>query len=316
MSGQAPILTITLNPALDLESAVPQVRPGPKLRLSPPRAHPGGGGVNVARAITILGGEVRALALLGGATGAVLRAMIAEEIPDLVAFEVPGETRQSLTVHEQDSGREYRFVLPGADWPETRTPELLAAIAAAAPSGFAVLSGSQPPGMSAAFPAMLAGRLGSELALVVDTSGPALAALLKTGGAVPEVLRLDAAEAEAVAGTALPRAADTAAFARALLVRGVAREVIIARGADGSVLVDGEGALHCVPPPVTVNSRVGAGDSFVAGFVLARARGEGRAEALRLGTAAASAAVMTPGTELCRAADVARLLPECRLSEP
>jgi 6-phosphofructokinase 2 len=91
--------------------------------------------------------------------------------------------------------------------------------------------------------------------------------------------------------------------------------VIVARGSDGSVLAEANQRLFVKAAKVEVKSKVGAGDSFVAGFVLGLARGHSSAEALALGSAAASAAVMTDATQLCRAADAMRLLPQCLVSD-
>ena len=110
-----PILTVTLNPAVDLAAATPQVVAGPKLRLGKPAIDPGGGGINVARAVRLLGGEALAFVALGGAMGAQLAWLVQRTGVPLVGFEAPGETRHSLTVTAEDSGAEYRFVLPGAD---------------------------------------------------------------------------------------------------------------------------------------------------------------------------------------------------------
>lgn len=314
---QRPILTVTLNPAVDLAARTARVVPGPKLRLSAPATDPGGGGINAARAIRRLGGQARAFVALAGPMGAQLAWLIlAEDVP-LVAFEGPGETRHSLSVIAEDSGAEYRFVLPGADWTGAEAVAALDAIGAALGTGaLVVLSGSQPPGVPDDFPTRLAARLGAgDATLIVDTSGAALDRLidLPEPASAPAVLRMDDAEAEATAGCTLPTPGDTADYAAALVARGVARVVVIARGADGSVLADGTGRLHCRPPAVEVASKVGAGDSFTGAFALALARGEGLPDALRAGTAAAAAAVMTPGTELCRRADAEALAPRCRL---
>ncbi|MDR5653736.1 1-phosphofructokinase family hexose kinase [Ruixingdingia sedimenti] len=316
MPAQAPILTVTLNPALDLSAHVGRVEAGPKLRLSAPQVDPGGGGVNVARAAGILGGQARALVALGGAVGAQLAARLREAGVEVLPLDAPGETRQSLSVTETATGRQFRFVLPGAEWDAGTTGAALAAIArAATPDTLVVLSGSQPPGVGPDFPARLARALPQGARLVIDTSGPAFDRLLHAPdpGARPAVLRMDQAEAEGAAGRPLPRAADTAAFAAGLVAAGVAEMAVAARGADGSVLAAPGLRLHCIPPEVPVNSKVGAGDSFTGAFTLALARGEGAEAALRLGTAAAAAAVMTPGTELCRRADVERLAPACRM---
>ena len=141
-------------------------------------------------------------------------------------------------------------------------------------------------------------------------SGAALTRAVEHPVAGLEVLRMDGEEAETLAGRRLESRADTADFAVELVARGVARKVIVARGSDGSVLVGPEGRLFCKAPKVKLRSRVGAGDSFVGGYVLGLARGGSEAEALSQGVAAAAAAVMSEATDLCRAEDVARLLPE------
>jgi 6-phosphofructokinase 2 len=313
-----PVVTITLNPALDLSADSPRVRPGPKLRLGPVTAEPGGGGINVARAMAALGGQALALACLGGPTGARLAGLLAE-VPGLSlrTLPAPGDTRESLSVTEAGTGAQFRFVLPGPVFGPDALAELVDQIAAQVPPGaVVVLSGSQPPGLPDDLPARIARALPSDAQLIVDTSGPALTRLVLAPepGAAPDILRMDAAEAQALAGHPLGQPQDSADLAAGWVARGVARCVIIARGAEGSVLVDTAQSLICAPPAVQVVSAVGAGDSFVAGLALALARGHALDAALTLGTAAAAAAVTTPGTELCRAADVARLAPLCRLS--
>lgn len=311
-----PILTLTLNPALDLSTAADGIRPGPKLRCDPPVTEPGGGGVNVARVIARLGAPVRAVVALGGPTGARLAALLAAEGVAVEAVEAPGDTRLSLAVTDRASGAQWRFVLPGPDWTAAAAGALAGRVALAAAAGaIVVLSGSQPPGVPDDFAARLAADLDRAGArLFVDTSGAALRRLAAGPSAVA-VLRLDEAEAEELAGVPLPDRAASLAFAAGLCDRGVARTVVLARGAEGSVLAAPGLRLAAVPPVVPVASKVGAGDSFTAAFVVALARGEGPGAALAQGTAAAAAAVMTPASELARAADIARLVPLVRLED-
>lgn len=125
---------------------------------------------------------------------------------------------------------------------------------------------------------------------------------------------MDDAEAEDLAGTALPTVADTAGFAQKLVDKGVARMVIVARGADGSVLVNADGAWHSRAAEVKVISKVGAGDSFVGGFTMALAEDRPPEACLQLGVAAASNAVMTEATRLCDRETTERLLPQCTLT--
>ncbi|SNX71898.1 6-phosphofructokinase [Cereibacter ovatus] len=308
-----PILTLTLNPAIDLAADVADVRPGIKLRCTEPRVDPGGGGLNVSRAIRILGGQSTAFVALGGNLGGRLSALIAASGIEMVAFPGPGETRESLTVTETSTGHQFRFMLPGAPWSMSRTEAALARIDRAVPEGgIVVLSGSLPPGVPADFPGMVSHLIGQRAILLVDTSGEPLERL--TADCVPDIdiLRMDESEAASLAGRPLQDRAETADFASHLVARGVAACVIVARGPDGSVLATPQGRWHARSPRVEVRSAVGAGDTFVGAFVLALARHLPPETALAHGVAAAAAAVMTEATELCHRDDVLRLLPACQ----
>lgn len=312
---QTPIVTVTLNPALDLSSEVAALIPDTKLRCTAPLLDPGGGGLNVSRAIAALGGESLALVALGGLTGERLAGLIRDEGVAFLSITAPGESRQSLTVTETSTGRQYRFMLPGPEWNAQDQERVFALLRASArPGAFGVISGSQPPGVPVDFPASLA-RAMPGLKVVLDTSGPALAQAVNHPIPGLAILRMDGDEAQSLAGHQLATRSDTADFAAALVARGVARTVVVARGADGSVLVDKDRRIFAKAAKVKVKSTVGAGDSFVAGLVLSLARGERPETALALGTAAASAAVTSDATQLCKGADVLRLLPECVVTQ-
>jgi 6-phosphofructokinase 2 len=309
-----PILTLTLNPALDMATTVPCMVPDEKLRCTDPQLDPGGGGINVSRAIHMLGGETLALVALGGLTGDRLADLLRRSGVPFLGITGPGETRTSLTVTEDVSARQFRFMLPGPVWGDEDQARVFNLLRAAGkPGGYAVISGSQPPGVPGDFPERLAGAMAG-MRVVLDTSGKPLTRAVEHPIPDLDLLRMDGEEAEALAGHPLETRADTANFAESLVRRGVARQIIIARGADGSVLADAGQRLHARAPKVKVVSKVGAGDSFVGSFVLAMARGEGPAAALARGVAAAAAAVTTPATELCRREDVERLLPDCEQS--
>ncbi len=302
------ILTLTLNPALDLATTVPRVEAGPKLRCTAPSAEPGGGGVNVSRAIAHLGGTSRAVLALGGPVGQQMAALMAAQGIDVLAVPAPGETRMSFAVTDK-FGDQFRFVLPGPVWGDADMARVLEQLQAeAAQDALVVLSGSVPPGVPDDIVARLCAALGPGRTVIADTSGKALDHVADHGKSGLAVLRMDSAEAEDLSGQGLPDRADTAWFADRLRQRGCATRVIVARGADGSVMAGPEGIFHVTAVPVPIRSKIGAGDSFVGAFALSLARGDLPTEALRHGAAAASAAVMTDGTELCRAGDVATLL--------
>ncbi len=309
------IITVTLNPALDLSTQTAEVRAGIKLRCDPPRADPGGGGVNVSRAIHKLGGQSLCAVAAGGGAGASLLGLLQAEglqVRDL-GLDLP--TRESLSVIEDASGAQYRFVMPGPVWSADHVAEALARIEGwCAPGDLLVPSGSLPPGVPAdVFVALNKGLAARGVRMVLDTSGAALEAAVAGGGLF--ALRMDDAEADGLAGAVLADVGATAAFASELVARGVAEIVQVARGAEGTVLASAEGCWHCAPPSVEVVSAVGAGDSHVAGFVLGLAGGLGPVEACVQGVAAAASAVGTPGTELCEAEGVARLVGEVVVRE-
>lgn len=315
MTQTLPILTLTLNPALDMATSVPVFQAGHKLRCSEPLLDPGGGGLNVSRAIKALGGDSLALVALGGLTGDRLAGLIRAEGVTFLSLLGPGETRQSLTVTEQKTGTQLRFMLPGPVWTETERQRVFTLLRATSrPGGISVISGSQPPGVPVDFPAQLAASMPGSL-VVLDTSGAALNEAVARPIPGLEVLRMDTEEAEGLAGRTLKSRTETADFAQELVRRGVARQIIMARGAEGNVLATADQRLFGNAAKVEVKSTVGAGDSFVAAFVLAMARLRSPAEALALGCAAASAAVMTDATQLCRQQDVDRLLSQCTVEK-
>lgn len=311
------ILTVTLNPALDFATSVDSVVPGVKLRCAPPRTDPGGGGINVSRAIALLGGTSRCLVALAGRNGESLADLLRSQDIDLIAHTCPGETRSSLSVRDEHRGEQYRFMLPGPPWSPLDVIEAdRAVVAAAQPGGLVVISGTLPPGVLPQIVPDLCGKLQQKgCEVLVDTSGPALHLLARASGSAPNYLRMNQEEADDLAGRKLADIQDSADFAQSLVRRGVAGLVIVARGPEGSVLATEGQRLHARAANVPVRSKVGAGDTFVGAFTLSLARGEPLPQVLTRGVAAASAAVMTEGTALCRREDAERLVELCTATE-
>jgi 6-phosphofructokinase 2 len=315
MMSQADILTITLNPAVDLATHVAQVIAGPKLRCATPRFDPGGGGVNVARAVGKLGGSARALIAVGGAMGdRLLDLLSAENIPTL-PVPVSGETRQSFAVTDDSNGAQFRFSVPGHPLTLADADNLLAAITQQTPKdGFVVISGSPAPGLPFDFQSQIIAALTPKGArILVDTSGAALAELIANPKDPLHLLRVDQSEAAEAAAHPMNTVADSLAFATDLVSRGVAKTVVTGRGAEGSVLVSGDQRFFCHAPVVKVRSKIGAGDAFVGAMTLALARGDPPERALRWGVAAASATVSTEATALCDRDAAQMCFDQCRI---
>ncbi len=310
------ILTISLKPALDYGAEVEEVVPDLKLRCENPTLEPGGGGVNASRAIALLGGHSTAFVALGGPTGRMLAELLADSGVDLARFEVPGLTGQSTVITETGSGRQFRFSLPGARWPAGADARALQEIEPhLMPDTLVVASGRLPGGVADDFYVQLGRRVRAAGAqMIVDTSGPAQSTLMRAETGLMKVLRMDRHESELLAGTPLERHEDAAAFAQSVAAAGKAELVILARGAEGSVFATRDRCFHCVSPKGRVVSKVGAGDSFVGALALGLARGMDIEAAGKLATAAAAAAVMTPGSQLCDPDMVEQLLQKTELT--
>lgn len=309
------ILTITLKPSLDYATTVPHIVPDQKLYCAPPRIDPGGGGINVARAIARLGGNALAFVVAGGHMGDRLLELLRSEDIRVSVFPISGETSFSFAVTDLQTHAQQRFGLPGARLSAAETTGLLAAIGEAAPEdGFVVLSGGVAPGLPDDFPQHIQKQISHKTKrLIVDTSKAPLARLVASPRAPLFALRIDRKEAERVAMRELTTLEDSLAFATSLVERGVAQHVVTARGAEGSLMVTPERRFFCRTPKVHVKSKIGAGDAFVGAMTHAFARGDRPEEALRWGVAAASATVGTEGTALFDRPGAVRLFDACHV---
>ncbi len=301
------IWTVTVNPAIDYSSIVDELLPTRKLRSREERFDPGGGGINVARVIRELGGEACAFHMAGGVTGPVFEGLLQRTGVPGACMPIRGDTRIAHVVREARSGLEYRFTPAG---PEVTEEEWRAALAriATLDARILVLSGSLAPGMPADFYARCIRALRPRgVRIAVDTSGPALFHALKEGAwlATPNL-----AEAEAVLGRRAGDAQQEEELAQELARSGRAEIIALTLGHRGAVLATREGTLRLPAPRVATVSTVGAGDAFMGAMVLGLARGWPTARAFAYGIAAGAATALTPGTGLCRRADVERILAE------
>jgi 6-phosphofructokinase 2 len=301
-----PILTLTMNPAVDESTSVDFVTADRKLRCGPGVHEPGGGGINVARAVRKLGGEALAVHPLGGAPGDLLaRLLQAEGVPQ-ATVPVAGWTRENFNVLEKATGRQFRFCLPGPELAEAEWQACLETVRLHQPrGGFVVASGSLPPGVPADLyrrVARLAKQAGNTF--VLDTSGEPLRISLEEG---VDLLKPSLHEFREITGSLEVEETDLPALGERLIREGRCKILVLSLGAGGAFWMTAGQRGRLAAPSVPVRSSVGAGDSMVAGIVLSLSRGKPLAEAVRYGVAAGAAAVLNPGTELCRREDADRL---------
>jgi 6-phosphofructokinase 2 len=300
------IATLTLNPAIDISSEADNVHPTQKTRIFGERIEPGGGGVNVARALTAFEAPVRAIYLAGGSTGRALDHMLDVRGIARTCIPIAGETRMSLTVFDRSADAEYRFVPEG---PLVDESEWRACLAEAKQCGcdYLIASGSLPRGVPDDFYALLGSVLaGSGVRFVLDTSGAELKAALERGGLF--LIKPSHGELAELAGRRLDSIEEVRDFAARIVEAGQVDHVAVTMGAEGALLASADGSHFLPAVEVEARSAVGAGDSFLAAMTYGFASGLDATEAFRLGMAAGAAAVQAPGLELCSAEDVRALL--------
>lgn len=306
------IVTITMNPSLDLSTEIEEMLPGRKLRTAPLRREPGGGGINVARGIQTLGGQVTALYTVGGPTGQMLKELVDQEDINHYPLPIQRPTRESFAILESSSGHLFHFVSPGPELSQQEWQQCLDQIDQWNPKPtYLVASGSLPPGVPNDWYARLA-RIAKKqgMRLILDTSGPPLQAALEEG---VYLVKPNQHEFQNLTGHSVNTPEEQATLTREFVEQGKAEVVILTLGDKGAVLTTREEQQRAQPPKVKSISPVGAGDSFVAVITFNLARGRALKESLYYGVAAAAAALLTPGTELYRTEDMERIYQQmCR----
>ena len=303
---QALLVSLTLNPTLDTVTTIDRVVDTHKMRCGPTQIHPGGGGINVSRVTHRLGVPSLAVFPTGGLTGQRVCALLAEEEVPIDAVPTEVETRGALAVRETSTGKDFRFTLPMEALPEAVWRDCVQRFQAhAAGQAYAVISGSLPDGVPTSVYADLARWARVQgVRLVIDSSGPVLNAALAEGVFLFKPSLRELCE---LVGRPLGTQQEWRAAARECIAQGQTEVVALTLGSEGADLIGTDFAWRSPALNVNVMTTVGAGDSFVGGLLTELVRGRPLAEAYRTAMAASAAALMAPGTALCRPEDVRAL---------
>lgn len=295
------VITLTFSPCIDKSTTVPSLIPEKKLKCSAPKLEPGGGGINVARAIKKLGGDAIAVFPSGGYTGKFFNHLMEKEGVASIIVETEAETRENIIVLEESTNNQYRFGMPAAALQENEWKACVEAIEKAGHPEFIVVSGSMPPGVPLTVFDQLATMAKNKKAkLIVDTSGNALKHAVAAG---VNLIKPNIGELASLAGVERIELDKVEEFSKEVIEKYKCEVVVVSLGKNGAMLVTKDATYNALPPEVERKSTVGAGDSMVAGIIYSLSKGMDLKNALQYGVACGTAATMNSGTELCNKKD-------------
>lgn len=303
------ILTITLNPCVDKSTVVEKFEPDHKLRCTDIKNEPGGGGINVSKALKRLDTSSVALFPAGGHNGNMLCSLLRNENLVFHAIETHSETRENWIIFETSTQKQFRLTFPGREINEEKADQIIDQ-AQTFSASWIVASGSLPPGLPDDMFAKIAdfaNAAGSRS--IIDTSGNPLKALK---GRNCFLIKPNAGELGKLLNREWLKKEDIPEAARQLIADQYAENIAVSMGAEGAWLVNSDESFFVKAPYVEKKSTVGAGDSMVAGMVYQLQKGGTMKEAICFGVACGSAATMNEGTRLFDKADAEKLYTEIR----
>lgn len=291
------IITITLNPTIDKSILVPALIENQKLRCSDIKYEPGGGGINISRAINILGGKSKALFLAGGYFGAFFIKLFKGKIIDFESFKIKNETRESIIIYDEFNNKQYLLDMKGPIVIEKEWQSLLNAISKLTEVDYIVASGSLPPGIPSDFYARVA-KIAKEInaKFILDTSGEPLKLAINED---VYLIKPNLKEMSALAGIDKLSIENVTQEALKIIKSTKCEAIVVSLGPNGALLVTENYSNHFLAPKIEVKSTVGAGDSMMAGIILKLSENNSLQEAVRYGVASGAAATLNIGTKLC-----------------
>ena len=296
------IITITLNPSLDKGITVKELVAEKKLQCSIPTLEPGGGGINVSRALEHLGSNSLSLYMYGGYTGNKLYDMMNATGVECRAFRINGDTRENMIVVDKLTNAQYRFGMTSPTLTEEEWQQPLRFLEENVGFEYVVASGSLPTGVPMDYFGKVAAIVHKKGAkLIIDTSGEALKHAVKVG---VYLIKPNLTELSYLNELEELKKEEIICAAKNIINDQGSEVVVVSMGDNGAILVSANETISLPAPTLKLKSTVGAGDSMVAGLVLGITRNYDWTDTLKLGIACGSAATMNEGTALCKKNDV------------
>lgn len=298
------IITLTVNPSLDKSTHFSELVPEKKIRCEKPRYDAGGGGINVSKAISKLGGNSLCVSTSGGSTGEKLEELIANEGIESTVIKTKNWTRENFIAFENSTKAQYRFGFPGEEFSTEEIKTILTTIKELKTT-YLVLSGSLNDGLPTDFYQIIAETAkASGIKVIVDTSGEALQKVLEKG---VYLIKPNIGELAKLIGVERLELPEVEKAAKTLIEKGSAEIVVVSLGEKGAILVSKNQTELVKAPKVTKKSTVGAGDSMVGGIIWALSQNKTLKEVLQWGVSCGTAATMNEGTQLFKKEDAEQL---------
>ena len=305
------IYTVTLNPALDRAIAVERLLENDTTRVLSEKLYSAGKGIDVSRVIRELEGQSIALGLVGGYDGLQLEGLLINAGVMTNFTKISGETRTNIILKEKATGHQFAISAAGPEVNPAEVGQFYQDVLQIQAIDYLVMSGSLPRGVTPNLygQLVLAGKKRGAF-IFLDTDGQALWESIEYQ---PTGIKPNRFELSRLIGRELESESEIINACEEIHEKGIPY-VLVSRGKEGLMLSTKEEKIKAVVPPVEVESTVGAGDSAVAGFILAHSRGKNLVECVRLACAAGTATAKTPGTELCHRTGVEKILPLVEIS--
>lgn len=309
------ILTLTANPVVDKNTTIPSLAPNQKLRCSDPVYYPGGGGINVSRAIKNLGGKSIAVHFSGGTTGRHLQELLDKEDIEHTIINLSGTTRENLSVFDTTTELQYRFGLPGPYVTKNEWQKGLNSVEKYLnENDFLVASGKLTPGIPDDYYLMVAEiAKGKKAKLILDTKGEALQHAIK---ADIFLFKPNLSELASLYGEEILSYAELEKYAKEFMATHKCQILAVSLGKLGALLVTSDVFEYLPAPIVHEQNTIGAGDSMLAGMLLKAQAGCSPKTMIQYGVASGAAATLRRDAQLCQLIDVESIFNRMQLKAP
>lgn len=300
------VITLTVNPVVDKNVTVAGIKPNAKLRCTSPTYDPGGGGINISRALKNLGGNSLCIYLAGGPNGAHLKQLLDERAIDQVMIPIKGWTRDYLSVTDTTTNQKYRFGIPGPNVEKKEWEAILTALDTHLnEDDYLVASGKLSAGMPDDFYTIVSDLAQKRKAkFIVDTSEKALIESVKSK---LFMLKPSLGELSALSGIKTISVFELEPIAKKFLAAHDCQVLVFSLGAQGAFLATANQMEYIPAPTVHEKNTIGAGDSMVAGMIMSLLDHKSLSDSVKYGVACGTSATMYEGTQLCNKKDADQL---------